>query len=267
MLVQITTCSERSFYHYRFDGDTTINNTSYKQLIKPFLYHVSWGDQAPCWIYPFGYTTGYMGALREDSVANKVFFLSAGTSNERVLFDYNLIVGDTIQRSCTIVVESIDSVLIENSYRKRWNFQTCHEGSGYVIEGIGSDNGLIEPLDGMWTVGALICVKSDTVVVFNTNRPSDIGCQLVTSVENHSFNTHKCNIFPNPATNQFTLQFNQPLQSQTSIELTDVQGRAIFQSSISDQTSTLPLAVATGIYFLTVKEKGEKVFVEKLMVE
>jgi len=63
-----------------------------------------------------------MGALGDDSLANKSFFVFPDQNTDTLLFDYNLAVGDTIRgylpANCTITINSVDSVLIGTSSGK-----------------------------------------------------------------------------------------------------------------------------------------------------
>jgi len=54
-----------------------------------------------------------IGCVREDTVLNKVFIFDTSIDSEKVLMDYNLMIGDTFRyNSFTHVVDGIDSTLI-----------------------------------------------------------------------------------------------------------------------------------------------------------
>ena len=104
------------------------------------------------WISPVSYSGSVMvggfkylildsSYIREDSAANKVFikyyhnpFTSTIDSAERILYDYNWIVSDTVNG---LWITSIDSTMINGFWYKVWHFS----GDVNVIEGIGSTNG------------------------------------------------------------------------------------------------------------------------------
>lgn len=81
-------------------------------------------------------------------------------------------------------------------------------------------------------------------------------------------------VFPNPASNQVTIQFHQPLHAAITAELTDMQGRLVTLSSLSrnggiveGQTSTIQLNHSPGLYLLTLKQNGQAVSRQKLIIE
>jgi len=98
-------------YSYTFSGDTLINNLTYHKLTTPFAK-------------PYVGGSGYRGAIRQDIVAKKVFFIPLREISEKVLYDFTLQVGDTVKvkpyYSPRDTVQSIDSVLVGNTFRKRW---------------------------------------------------------------------------------------------------------------------------------------------------
>ncbi len=77
----------------------------------------------------------------------------------------------------------------------------------------------------------------------------------------------KLKIFPNPASNQVTIEQLSVSGNQLSVEVYDALGRLVTLSIVEGQTSTIPLNLSKGVYLLRVKEKEEVVFWEKLMVE
>ncbi len=134
-------------YSIVMTGDTLINGENYHQLKTPFIESYSTGN---C-----GYNQiGYRGAIREDVVEKKVYYVPPASTSEELLYDFNLEVGDTVKGYINTslmpddvdVVLSIDSVLVGSTYRKRWNINNCYGIS--IIEGVGSTYGLFMPSPG-----------------------------------------------------------------------------------------------------------------------
>jgi hypothetical protein len=135
--------------NYTLAGDTIVNGIIYHQLNKQeqsFLVNNSW-----CYPnMPNPFDKGYVGAIRQDVVHRKVYFLAPSSKVDSLLYDFSLNVGDTLRtyiaQVCLspVIVTSIDSVLIGSNYRKRW---TINESGcmtmGEIIEGIGSTFGLL----------------------------------------------------------------------------------------------------------------------------
>jgi hypothetical protein len=97
---------------YAAAGDTLINGVSYTRINDVYLGQIT-------------STTFYL--FREDTSQRKVFGLGSG--QEYLVYDFSLSVGDTFRISHptvgveeSYVIEGIDTVLVGNSLRKRFNF-------------------------------------------------------------------------------------------------------------------------------------------------
>jgi len=110
--------AECAKYSYYLTTDTVVNSYTYKKIYQqksnypndPWTSGCDWCCPSPAIIY-------YAGALREDIVAKKVFYLPVSASSDTLLYDFNLAVGDPVPLGwnnwCPVLqVESIDSVLI-----------------------------------------------------------------------------------------------------------------------------------------------------------
>lgn len=267
-----TGCQEDYYYDYYFDGDTIINGSSHKKLFRSPVLIMRQGGGPPCYAWPWATFSGYMGALRDDSLSDKSFFVFPDQNNDTLLFDYNLEVNDTIKgfisENCLMKIASIDSVLIDAQYRKKWNFDTCNEGSGYFIQGIGSDNGLIEWLNSSgFNFTHLICVKDSSGILIETGFNSAIGCQLVTTVEEISNASFKVEIFPNPFYEQTTLRLDKPLKSAV-LEIYNAYGQKVKQiDNLTGQAIILHRDnLISGLYFFRLIDCMETIAVDKFLI-
>lgn len=133
-------------YSLTFSGDTIIENQTYQKLVTPYVQISITGG---CTQQNF---PGYQGAIRQDIINKKVFFVPPAQSSELLLYDFTMETGDTIKgylatfNSPPDVVAEIDSVLIGDNYRKRWSINPCYDI--YLIEGVGSTFGLLKPSPG-----------------------------------------------------------------------------------------------------------------------
>jgi len=144
--------ADYSIYHLQ--GDTVIDGINYKKLL-------------------LGCSENYIAALRED---NKKIFIVEEQEDEKLLFDFNLQEGDWV--SNLYQVTKIDTVLIDNTKRKRFVF-----GSGYEtwIEGIGS-------LEDIYPFRAiLLCYESRGI---NYQKK---GSEVVYKTDEWYFNEDDCN--------------------------------------------------------------------------
>lgn len=217
-------------YQYKISGDTILNSTNYikiSRLIDNNLYPNAEG----C-----GLHIGYLAAIRDDSLNKKVYVIPKDSLQELLLYDFNLNVGDSLIsyytqiyqcQSNALYVETIDSILVNNNYRKRMGFcnyasPPCsieiHDRSYYIIEGIGSAWGLFDNFLFHYDCGRsyLTCYSENDHILYgydiiNTDTTTNLdaySCDLSSSVTvsiNQSFNNYEIKIFPNPATSEIII--------------------------------------------------------------
>ncbi|MFW5663609.1 MAG: hypothetical protein ACOCYD_01075 [bacterium] len=115
--------------HIKFSADTIIGDEVYKRVLEST-------DENQTDFAVIGY-------IREDSL-KKVYYRDKNETESRLLYDFGAEVGDSIMiGDIVLVVETIDSVQINNEYLKR--MELSHEGlvGEQWIEGIGSFCGIL----------------------------------------------------------------------------------------------------------------------------
>lgn len=241
-------------------GDTTINGITYKKLQTP---HVNRNMSGSCAFK----NKGYQGAVREDASNKMIYLLKPQETSEQLLYDFNLQVGDSIKGVLDIgmgdVVISIDSVLVRNSYRTRWNINSCYNIS--IIEGIGSTYGLVEPTPGCITDMAdfsLSCFQEGTQAAY----PSSVSnCQTITSLTTNNLNNEPISIFPNPANGEIQLDFKGKRVKE--VLLFNILGEKIATREVSSSNllkiDNLPIGT---VMVVTVDEKNQRTY-HKIIVK
>jgi hypothetical protein len=223
-------------YAWHFTYDTTIN---YKGHI---------------WTLINGRDSAY---VREDTFAKKVFarvfkyqHQYTGDTNEVVLYDYNLSLGDTFKirnpiATWDLVVTSVDSLLINSVFHKRLTFLRPGFSQPRCLEGIGSD--LEGPLYFYNPYSAeyahlLTCFKNQGLPVSEYL----IGC--IASVVDIQ-NTFTISV-PNPATHTIFLKEETTLTySKKKLVVRDVMGREMIRGNYRTETIRLDVsALPPGIY-------------------
>jgi hypothetical protein len=191
------------------DGDTIVNAFLFKKL----MYRGYTSSQ----IVPRTFISGYYGAIRNDTLNKKVYFISvrcdsnyAGTGD--LLYDFDLNIGDSIQIiSCDLLyketITQIDSILYCNEYYRKYNTSSGY----YIVEGIGSKKGLL-PVNCFTNQGMLFCYKEN-----DNELCSD--CGFMTSIDSYSVNHLK--IFPNPTS--YEVQIISDLHIRY-VEVFDING-------------------------------------------
>lgn len=242
-------------YSIMISGDTIIDSQIYHKLTTPWVEVVSTGG---CTQQNF---SGYQGAIRQDIPGKKVFFVPPSASEENLLYDFNLEVGDTVRGylqlfyGSTDVVTEIDSVLVGDNYRKRWSVNPCY--GIYLIEGIGSTFGLLAPSPGCMTDMndySLTCFNQDGQGVY----PGPFSeCLLITSVNNPDLAAEAVHIFPNPSNGSFTVAFDSP-EEITEIRISGITGNTVFQKKTENLSTVSITDIPAGTYILTITDRESR---------
>lgn len=220
-------------YSILIDGDTVINGNVYHKLYTPIVVHgTSCTYELP----------GYKGAFRNDTLNRKVYYVPPSSPSDTLLYDFNLQAGDTIKGwlgsdiSPSTVV-SIDSVVVGNSYRRRWVLDNY---SVTIIDGIGSTYGLVVPFPGIWAVDFLE-YRLDCYADFSgTSFPSHLSnCQLINGLTEIPDSKPAIKLLPNPAKDQFRVE--APIAGEATMKLINTSGSVIreFKSTFHSGRSGL----------------------------
>jgi len=240
------------YISYSFMGDTIINSMAYHKVLRTGSIHQHcWnGNYINSW-YP---VYDYAGAIRQDTAARKVYFVRMGFSTECLLYDFSLNVGDSIAdclgsagQNCAIV-NSIDSVLVGNNYRKRFNLAGGWQYS--LIEGIGSTSGLLEPFCPFEYIGNLICFSQYGQALY----PDTVTkCNLISGVENVQPEKHLAVVFPNPVTDELNVTINNKASSE--IILYDLASRKVLHRHFVSTVTLNTEKLEKGVYIYEVRGK------------
>ncbi len=248
---------------YEVYGDTIINSVVYKATSIP------------------GYTTGKT-FVREDTAKNQVIILD--DTNEYILYDYNLNIGDTIfyLYGNNHYVSSIDSVQIDSVWHKVFYFKGGTKGGWpyAVVEGIGCIDGLLFPLDNYSVVEAhfrVICfhhsgIKSQITppILYGNYGISKSfsntdSCYVSITEPSDIKKTVKISPHPANATSKITLPYTF---TGGSIVIFNTMGQVVTEQTIYNQ-SKIPvdlLKLNTGLYYYNITDaKSGKTWQGKLV--
>lgn len=209
-----------STIQYYCKDDTLIDDIKYYKL---FGY--------TCTVPIFGTPTSYpfyYGGIRNNE--KKQVILNDG--NLRILYDFNLKVGDTIINGLSgkennPIVKRIDSVLICGVYHKRYITQYHKLGGDSValIEGIGTTWCLLGLRNIKYAAGEFGSVGCYTEV----GNSSCTECRLLVKVNNNLDISENNNIFPNPSNAILTIVSIKEIRNLT---ITDLSGRNYYSKSL-----------------------------------
>ncbi len=257
-------------YQYGISGDTMINSNWYKKiyLLNDTTYPLNTGE--------------FCGAIREDD-QKRIFVIECSCTypgvdeNEVLLYDFSKTTGDTIYVGedgvgpwgGPLVINHIDSVLINNEYRKTFHFSDYLH---FWIEGVGSTRGLFSPIS--WqTTGyqewELICFNENNEVRYL--NPDYNSCfPLITGIEEHNNNTGEVHIHPNPVTDVSVIDFQTTKSTGYQfLELYNVTGQKIFQRDIKNNKKIYIHAAnhEPGLYLFHIKGKGTLLHTGKIIIK
>ncbi|MHB8259903.1 MAG: T9SS type A sorting domain-containing protein [Bacteroidia bacterium] len=243
------------YYSIIISGDTIISSKTYHKLTTPYVQVVPSTCASCCAL-----ATGYKGAVRQDTVAKKVFIVPPSNTSEQLLYDFTMLVGDTVKGfissatgTTVSIVQSIDSVLVGSTYRKRWNINTCY--FIYLIEGVGSTYGLIEP-----SPGCTVDFPSDSITCFKQNGlalypNTATNCQLITSVNSIDKNSNQITIYPNPANGIINVKLGIMNETAT-IEIYNTIGECVHRQIVKSSNSQIDVSdLSEGVYNISLQSK------------
>ncbi len=251
--------SGRGFsYHYTLTPsyDTIINGITYRAIIE----RAGRNDYV---------NRGYMGAMREDN--RIVYFCPRDSSQEMVLYDFNVQLGDTVNgwygAPDTCVAIEIDSVQdCHGNYRRK-----IYLSGGYVqawiIEGVGASTGLLSPLQEIILDQGyhLLCLHENDSAAYSQLWYNCAMCNDTTiAIQRTAPASSPISFYPNPSNSRIFFEgINQ--QSDYDILIYNSLGQLILQKELAEDYS-LPLSsLPKGVYILQVWQQGKLALSQKLI--
>lgn len=243
----------------KFSGDTVINSAHYKKVL-------SSQDS----LQNNYFVTGY---IYEDSTG-KVFYQTLNDTTIRMLYDFNVEVGDTVDIDSfflplELIVDTIDSVFIYNRYLKRIVLSNVNCPFEEWIEGIGSLCGVLNVgCSGVvGTIDELLCYyENDTLKYSNPAYPH---CYYNTvGLDNPVQSTTEVSLFPDPVNSTSTLLLKNMPGKGFNLDIFDLMGKKIKSINISDNRVLINRNdFDPGIYFYRVTVTPSEVFLGKFIVK
>lgn len=181
----------------------------------------------------------FIGGIREE---NHVVYLYGSAFGEKLLFDFNHLVGDTVAtvdylgNPISVTLKSIDSVqMLDGTYRRRYNFWPDF-GAPY-IEGIGTQD--IYPI--YYAVGGpgstnwqLTCYIDHGNLLYYQSATEE--CSLITSANEIDVSNSRLEVFPNPFSDECRISFGSTIHN-AHIRVIDALGRTVINKEVSQAPS------------------------------
>lgn len=259
-----------------------IYNTVYYSMSEMDYYSGPTSCPPGCSAGPWYYSLNniYTGAIRQDTLLRKVYFMPVGETYDSLLYDFSLNLGDTLpptyQTAGTLdsnYVTKIDSVLVGTNYHNRfwltpinyWAASTLDTNYIAIIEGIGSTFGLFSELRPIFENSCnLNCVYLDSIPVYPDTATS--CSSLITMVLENEIKLIS-SIIPNPFNSFASIHFNLPLEN-AELSLYNLFGVKVRTTkSISGKEITIfREGLPAGIYFIRVIQNDKVITINKLLI-
>jgi hypothetical protein len=243
--------------------DTVIRGKTFKKIMIRYTFDTGSNSFRTIADYPDKFYAGireenkkvYVTFSDSNGYLPKGYSLFTDTSKDRLLYDFNAMVGDTIPAPGVrgipiniITVTAIDSVLVGSQYHKV--FKTS-EGP-YIIEGIGTTSGLFYYESFQHTAVSFSCFSHGQDLYPANPDPS---CYYIhayntpTSISNT--NTERdITVYPNPFTDELTIEANGNITIYNSI------GQVVLTQELKNGTTMINTSdYPQGLYHVILKNK------------
>lgn len=252
---------------YYIAGDTTINFL-YRKIYKKSLYETP-PLVISCWSYniPGVPYDVYYGALREDTILKRIYFLPSGWSTDTLLYDFDLIIGDTLppsyNHSFEIIVTNVDSIFDGTNYRKSFEL---YGSSLSIIEGIGSTWGLFWSMDPPFeSANTLQCFKENGTTLFSTTCP--YACDLATNIGSVLKENSRAIIYPNPFHSSATIKVASEFYN-AELKVYNLNGEIVNHQLIRQQNTLLSRNnMPSGVYYYVLSNSFGSIVRGKLLID
>lgn len=214
--------------------------------------------------------SSYHGGMRHDS--GKVFFVPADSTNEYLLYDFTIGIGDSAYvltqtgseyptsgsvPNYEITIETpqmIDSVIVNGTYRRRlymWSGSTW-------IEGIGNLSGLFMPTNqniSNYQID-LACMSVNDTIEVNNALPNEVGisgsCDFTVGIKPTIVNSIQ--IYPNPASGDIVVDLSGLDFTENIITVYDALERKVYSEATNSFISKIPTNNwgQKGVYYLNI---------------
>jgi len=219
----------------------------------------------------------YLGAIQEDS-SRRVYIIQKGSTIKKLLYDFNIKVGDTLQQytdpNCCYfyggslgdyVVRKIDSTLILDKPRKRYNIRITNNPQGFdnleFIEGIGSIYGLLNQkgITGGYSAW-LLWFKQDVQLIYCRDGQCNPNTLEINSL------SPQISCFPNPTSGALEIEGLPNIILELS--LINYLGQKVYINSIDGINTKIYLDLSNlnpGLYMLLLFKENELLHSEKII--
>ncbi len=254
-------CASRRHYT---GVDSIIDNINYTKIYREGIAYLS---------DTIIYGTSFEGLIREDTAGKKIYFLDYGSSIELLIYDFDVKVGDTVNTflASNLVVSSIDSMLLGNEYHRKINFENSFPHPIFVVEGMGSNGGLLATLYdgfGFETTEVLKCFQINDTTIYEDTSYNFTTCELDFPDHIYELSVSKLSVFPNPVPIGQTLFISGG--SGISYTIYNARGYPVVLNHMYNQLAGIHVVrelLPPGIYFIRIQAENSIPAVLKIIIQ
>ena len=244
---------------FRFDGDTLVDDIAYKKVM------IAEDEDHQLW--------NFFGAFIRE-VNGQVFYKEL-YQDEGLIYDFNLVIGDTVTinnsralEELQLILTSVDTMPSENGSIEQWTLESIEfPGVNEIwFRGIGSFSGVmnsgIDVFGGLCGLYSLLCLEEiDTLKYQN---PEFGSCYLyLTGIETIQ-QTKVPVIYYSAQSNQLKIEhFDSGLKI---ISITDISGRMISRLTTSEEKINIPYSKSTSGIIVVSIVHGQQVLNKKVVI-
>jgi hypothetical protein len=230
--------SAYSFFEIYIEGDTIASNgmTYHKLYIEGDFYVNTQNYFSEKFLF---------GVLWQDTSVKKVFYRETSSINcftcDSLLYDFNMQIGDILnnniyfhQSGTPMTIYSIDSIFLNDGYRKRFNLANLNmtPTGEFIIEGIGSSLGGFYQYEYFEQYRQLVCFEHNDSTIFPFNSGP---CKPIIANENKIDSKNlSIELFPVPAKNEIHVIYDKPFNDLKIMDMLGIQ-KDNFQYTINDK--------------------------------
>lgn len=247
------------------NGDTVIGTQSYIKLLgRAFVQDGSgWlGLQSP-------YFAGY---FRNDSANKRIYYRESVESNDTLLYDFNLELGDTLPTSYVynpewaniITVDQIDSITQNGISLKQYHLNGAGWGNSYLIEGVGSTHGLFSPIIGFFEfTWDMTCYLNYEKMIF---LGGSYWCDQIPVDIEEVKDEQQAVIYPNPFDDAVSIDLPGTEDQAVTVEILNTTGQQVYSKITSGSHIRVNTkAIVSGLYFIRVYTGLKSVLTQKMI--
>lgn len=257
-------CLRDDDFQYFLRGDTVVGAQLYNKVYKTGKgnTYIAGMYTCPPWCGNFQYSyysNTYEGGIRNDVGQKKVYYLPPNATQDTLLYDFDLKLGDTLSPSWLsfgnpVYVTGVDSILVGGLYHKRFDLSaSSFPNEVTIIEGIGGSLGLLSPLFTNVNVSnisnTLLCVTVNQIPVY----PDTATVCAFVSINSASNSILDYKVLPNPFSNKLNVILNKP--GTVRFILYDVTSKEIINEELSNSAIIPTEQFSKGIYFYEIRNE------------